>query len=192
MPSIRTWGCVSLLSFSAFGLWAADEPAPPKTRDVFKKDLAGNEEVEKIIQTFGGRGAVGDDSEPTPATEAVKEFATTENLQVDLVMAEPQVRQPLYMSFDDRGRMWVVQYLQYPFPEGLKVIKYDQYLRAVFDKVPAAPPNHVKGADRITVYEDTDADGKYDSSKDVITGLNIATAVLQGGGGIWVLNPPYL
>jgi putative membrane-bound dehydrogenase-like protein len=192
MPSIRTWGCVSLLSFSALGLWAADEPAPPKTRDVFKKDLAGNEEVEKIIQTFGGRGAVGDDSEPTPADKAVKEFASTENLQMDLVMAEPQVRQPLYMSFDDRGRMWVVQYLQYPFPEGLKVIKYDQYLRAVFDKVPAAPPNHVKGADRITVYEDTDADGKYDSSKDVITGLNIATAVLQGGGGIWVLNPPYL
>jgi putative membrane-bound dehydrogenase-like protein len=192
MPSIRTWGCVSLLSFSALGLWAADDPAPPKTRDVFKKDLAGNEEVEKIIQTFGGRGAVGDDSQPTPAAEAVKEFVTTENLQMELVMAEPQVRQPLYMSFDDRGRMWVVQYLQYPFPEGLKVMKYDQYLRAVFDKVPAAPPNHVKGADRITVYEDTDADGKYDTSKDVITGLNIATAVLQGGGGIWVLNPPYL
>ena len=119
-------------------------------------------------------------------------FQTTDGLKVDLVMEEPQVRQPLYMSFDDRGRMWVVQYLQYPFPEGLKVVKYDQYLRAVFDKVPAAPPNHVHGADRITVYEDTDADGKYDTSKDVITGLNITSAVLQGHGGIWVLNPPYL
>lgn len=168
------------------------QDAAPGSRDVFKKDLAGNEEVEKIIQNFGGRGAVGDDSDPTPADKAVQEFTTTENLQMELVMAEPQVRQPLYMSFDDRGRMWVVQYLQYPFPEGLKVIKYDQYLRAVFDKVPAAPPHHVKGADRITVYEDTDADGKYDTSKDVITGLNIATAVLQGHGGIWVLNPPYL
>lgn len=192
MRSIHAWSLSALLALPLFAIRAADEPAKPATRDVFKKDLAGNEEVEKIIQTFGGRGAVGDDSLPTPAAEAVKEFVTTENLEMELVMAEPQVRQPLYMSFDDRGRMWVVQYLQYPFPEGLKVIKYDQYLRAVFDKVPAAPPNHVKGADRITVYEDTDADGKYDTSKDVITGLNIATAVLQGGGGIWVLNPPYL
>lgn len=185
----RCWLNVCLCGIVAARVTMAAEPP---TREVFKKDLAGNEEVEKIIQTFGGRGAVGDDSEPTPAPEAVKLFQTTEGLQVDLVMDEPRVRQPLYMSFDDRGRMWVVQYLQYPFPEGLKVIKYDQYLRAVFDKVPAAPPNHVRGADRITVYEDTDADGKYDSSKDVITGLNIATAVLQGGGGIWVLNPPYL
>lgn len=200
MAAIRTWGIVFFAGITSAGMWGYAADPPPSSgktttapdRDVFKKDLAGNEEVEKIIQTFGGRGAVGDDSEPTPAPEAVKLFQTTEGLQVDLVMAEPQVRQPLYMSFDDRGRMWVVQYLQYPFPEGLKVIKYDQYLRAVFDKVPAAPPNHVKGADRITVYEDTDADGKYDSSKDVITGLNIATAVLQGGGGIWVLNPPYL
>ena len=198
MVAIRTWGVVVLLGLTgaAWGVQAADEPSkatPAKSeREVFKKDLAGNAEVEKIIQTFGGRGEVGDNTPPTPAVEAVKLFQTTEGLQVELVMAEPQVRQPLYMSFDDRGRMWVVQYLQYPFPEGLKVVKYDQYLRAVFDKVPAAPPNHVQGADRITVYEDTNADGKYDASKDVITGLNIATAVVQGQGGIWVLNPPYL
>ncbi len=203
MIAIRTRGVFVLLCLTG-AVWfsgtvwqalAADPPeaVPPKSeRDVFKEDLAGNAEVEKIIQTFEGKGVVGDNSPPTPAAEAVKLFQTTEGLQVELVMDEPRVRQPLYMSYDDRGRMWVVQYLQYPFPEGLKVVKYDQYLRAVFDKVPAAPPNHVKGADRITVYEDTDADGKYDTSKDVITGLNIATAVVQGQGGIWVLNPPYL
>ena len=152
MVAIRTWVAVVLLGLTGAVWWAQAGDAPPKaTREVFKKDLAGNADVEKIIQTFGGKGAVGDDSSPTPAAEAVKLFQTTEGLQVELVMAEPQVRQPLYMSFDDRGRMWVVQYLQYPFPEGLKVVKYDQYLRAVFDKVPAAPPNHVKGADRITV-----------------------------------------
>ena len=50
----------------------------------------------------------------------------------------------------------------------------------------------MKGADKITVFEDTDGDGKYDKHKDVITGLNIATAVAPGRGGIWVLNPPYL
>ena len=71
--------------------------------------------------------------------------------------------------------MWVVQYLQYPFPAGLKVIKYDEHLRAVFDKVPAPPPNHVPGADRVTIYEDRDKDGYYEWHKDFVTGLNIAS-----------------
>ncbi|MCG8650341.1 MAG: c-type cytochrome, partial [Pirellulales bacterium] len=39
---------------------------------------------------------------------------------------------------------------------------------------------------------DTDGDGLYDTHKDVITGLNIASSVQVGRGGIWVLNPPYL
>ncbi|MBX3439435.1 MAG: HEAT repeat domain-containing protein, partial [Planctomycetaceae bacterium] len=38
------------------------------------------------------------------------------------------------------------------------------------------------GKDKITVYTDTDGDGVYDAAKDVITGLNIATAVATGRG----------
>jgi len=72
------------------------------------------------------------------------------------------------------------------------VVRYDQHLRAVFDKVPSPPPHGTRGEDRITVLEDSDGDGTYDKHKDVITGLNIATSVQPGPGGIWVLNPPYL
>ena len=39
------------------------------------------------------------------------------------------IRQPVSITFDDRGRMWVMQYLQYPNPAGLKPVKVDQYLR---------------------------------------------------------------
>src|SRR5438874_40051 len=77
-------------------------------------------------------------------------------------------------------------------PAGLKVVKYDQYLRAVFDKVPPPPPRHFPGADKVTVLEDTDGDGTFDKAKDVITGLNIVSSLAIGRGGIWVLNPPYL
>ncbi len=42
------------------------------------------------------------------------------------------------------------------------------------------------------MFEDTDGDGSFDTHKDVITGLNIATSVAIGAGGIWVANPPYL
>ncbi len=154
--------------------------------------LAGNEKVAELIETFAGRGTLADGSSPTAAEEAVRHFQVHEDFEIELVAAEPMVRQPLYMSWDHRGRMWVVQYLQYPFPAGLKVIRYDQHLRAVFDKVPSPPPGHVPGADRVTVLEDTDGDGTMDIARDVITGLNIATAVVVGRGGIWVLNPPYL
>ena len=71
-------------------------------------------------------------------------------------------------------------------------MSYDQHLRAVFDQVPEPPPKGVKGADKITVFEDKDGDGIYESHKDVITGLNIATAAIKGAGGIWVMNAPYL
>jgi len=182
--------------------WAARLPIPgagseaalqsSKERDKFNMNIAGNEKVAEIIKTFEGRGEIGDHSTPTAPDAAVKLFQVHNDFEMELVAHEPTIRQPLFMTFDHRGRMWVVQYLQYPFPAGLKVIKYDQYLRAVFDKVPPPPPNHFKGADKITVLEDTNGDGTYDKSKDVITGLNIVSSLAVGRGGIWVLNPPYL
>jgi hypothetical protein len=57
-------------------------------------------------------------------------------LEVQLVAAEPLVRQPVAMEFDDRGRLWVIQYLQYPNPAGLKRAKVDRYSRTTYDKIP--------------------------------------------------------
>ena len=155
-------------------------------------DVAGNEAVKKIMETRAGRGVMRDDTPPTPPEEAVKKFKTRSDVVIDLMASEPVVEQPLYASWDSKGRMWVVQYRQYQFPAGLKIISYDQHLRAKFDKVPLPPPRGVKGADKITVFEDTDGDGFFDKHEDVITGLNIASAALHGMGRIWVLNPPYL
>ena len=174
--------CCALLSSTCALRTIAAEPTGP----------AGNEAVQKIIDTFGGRGVQRDDTQPLSPAEALKKFTLREGLAIDLIAAEPAISQPLYMSFDSRGRLWVTQYIQYQYPAGLKVMSYDQHLRAVFDKVPEPPPRGVKGADKITVLEDKDGDGTFESQRDVITGLNIATAAIKGGGGIWVMNPPYL
>ncbi len=167
-----------LLTFSS-------QAAPPA-------DVAGNDAVKKIIETRPGRGVMRDDTPPTPPLEAVKKFKTRSDVAIDLMASEPDVEQPLYASWDSKGRMWVTQYRQYQFPAGLKIVSYDQHLRAKFDKVPLPPPRGEKGADKITVFEDTDGDGFFDKHEDVITGLNIASAALHGMGRIWVLNPPYL
>lgn len=124
--------------------------------------------------------------------ESEKLFKVPNDLRIDTLLAEPEIAQPLFCNFDERGRMWVVEYRQYPDPAGLKVISKDQYYRTVYDKIPAAPPNHVRGKDRISIHEDTNGDGNFDSHKIFVEGLNIATAVERGRGGVWVLNPPYL
>jgi hypothetical protein len=44
-------------------------------------------------------------------------------LQVTLFASEPEVRQPVFAKCDPRGRLWVIQCLQYPNPAGLKRAK---------------------------------------------------------------------
>lgn len=130
--------------------------------------------------------------DPLSPSDAAKSFHVADDLVFEQVLAEPDIAQPVFLTFDDRARMWVVEYRQYPQPAGLKLVSRDNFWRAVYDKVPPPPPNHFKGADRITIHEDADGDGKFEAHKTFLDGLNIATSVAFGRGGVFVLNPPYL
>lgn len=127
-----------------------------------------------------------------PRPTWAKGFTGPADLRFDQVLAEPIVRQPISMSFDERGRLWVVQYLQYPHPAGLKILSRDTFWRIVYDKIPPPPPNHFRGKDMITIHEDTRGNGVFDKHTVFLDGLNIATSAVCGRGGVWVLNPPYL
>jgi len=133
-----------------------------------------------------------DDAPILKPADALKTFEIPNDLEIGVALAEPEVRQPLFINWDERGRMWVVQYLQYPEPAGLKTVSRDEYWRAVYDRVPPPPPNHIRGLDKITIHEDTDGDGVFDAHKVFVEGLSIVTACERGRGGVWVLNPPYL
>jgi len=113
-------------------------------------------------------------------------------LQVQLVASEPMIAQPVCIEFDDRGRLWVMQYLQYPNPAGLKRAVVDRWSRTTYDRVPEPPPRGPKGADRITILEDADGDGRADKAHDFVNGLNLATGLAFGHGGVFILNVPYL
>jgi putative membrane-bound dehydrogenase-like protein len=124
--------------------------------------------------------------------EALKRMTVADGFEVKLVASEPLVRQPVTMTFDERGRMWVIQYLQYPNPAGLKAVAVDQYLRTKYDRVPEPPPKGPRGADRITILDDPDEHGRFRKAKDFVTGLNLASGMALGHGGVFVVQPPYL
>ena len=127
-----------------------------------------------------------------PSEEAARRMTVPDGFQVRLVASEPMVRQPVAIEFDDRGRLWVIQYLQYPNPAGLKRIKVDRYSRTVYDRVPEPPPRGPKGDDRITILFDYDKDGRAHKAKDFVKGLNLASGIAFGHGGVFVLQAPYL
>lgn len=127
-----------------------------------------------------------------PPAEAAARMTVPQGLRVQPYAFEPMIRQPSAIEFDDRGRLWVIQYLQYPNPAGLQRVKVDRYSRTVYDAVPPPPPRGPRGADRITILEDTDGDGSADRAHDFLQGLNLASGLAFGHGGVFVLQIPYL
>src|SRR4051794_18059914 len=106
---------------------------------------------------------------------AASKMGVPNGFRVQLVASEPEIRQPVAIDFDERGCLWVMQYLQYPNPAGLKRVKVDRFSRTVYDRVPEPPPRGPKGEDRLTILEpDPERPGKF-RSKDFISGLNLAS-----------------
>lgn len=122
------------------------------------------------------RGHDGRRPDPGPGQ---RRTAVLDGFQVQTFASEPEIRPPA-ATFDERGRMRVIEYLQYPVSAGLRPATVDQYPRTEYDRVPEPPPRGPRGADRIEILEDTDGDGKADKVTTFLDGLNLAT----GHGGV--------
>jgi putative membrane-bound dehydrogenase-like protein len=85
-----------------------------------------------------------------------------------LFAAEPDVVNPIFMNWDERGRLWVIETVDYP-----NEIKDED-----------------KGDDRIKILEDTDGDGKADKFTIFADKLNIPTSFAFVNGGIIVSSAP--
>jgi putative membrane-bound dehydrogenase-like protein len=103
---------------------------------------------------------------PKSPDEALTAMTVPPGFQVELVASEPDLVNPVAMTFDERGRIWVTESLEYPRRE-------------------PGP-----GRDRIRVLDDTDGDGRADSFQTFAEGLNIPSGVAVGHGGVWVANSP--
>jgi putative heme-binding domain-containing protein len=93
----------------------------------------------------------------TPADE-VKAFHLPPGFEAQLVVSEPDIHKPLNMEFDDRGRLWVTETVEYPFP--------------------ADATGKLKGQDSLKVLEDFGPDGKPRKITTFADGLDIPIGVL--------------
>lgn len=103
------------------------------------------------------------------AEQAAQAMTVPDGFRVTVCASEPDVKQPIAMAIDDRGRTWIAEAYEYP-------------QRAKGDT----------GRDRILIFEDTTGDGKFDSRKVFAEGLNLVSGLEVGFGGAWVGAAPYL
>ncbi len=164
-----------------YALWKEDG------RDDFRYDKLAD--AEAVLESFK---QLANDRGPQKPADALGQFEVGDGLAVDAVLTDPHIAQPLSFKFDHRGRLWVMEYKQYPNPAGLKAVSRDKYLRTVYDKTPLPPPHGDKGLDQISIHEDTNGDGQFDKHSVFVDGLSIATSFAMGDGGVYVMNPPYL
>jgi len=163
--------------------WRSEEctEATPRYEKVMKAS-----EAEQTLKRIPG------DEGPLSPIDSLAKASLPAPWKAEIALADPDIGQPLSFKFDHRGRMWVIEYLQYPHPAGLTAVSRDKYLRTVYDSLPKPPPHHHPGADKISIHEDTNGDGKYDKHKTFVSGLSLASSFAFDQSGLWVLNPPHL
>jgi putative membrane-bound dehydrogenase-like protein len=108
--------------------------------------------------------------------ESVKRMKVADGFEVKLFAAEPQIINPIAMTVDEKGRVWVVESFEYPkrTPKG---------------KIPR---------DRIKILESTKGDGVCDKvttfieGKDFPVPFDMASGIEVGNGGVYLGAAPYL
>jgi putative membrane-bound dehydrogenase-like protein len=106
---------------------------------------------------------------PLPLNEAAKKMSVPEGFQAVLFAGEPDIVQPIAFTFDDRGRLWVVECTSYPKWTSEK-----------------------EGKDRVLIFEDTNGDGHFDKCTVFYDkGANL-TGIELGFGGVWLCATPNL
>lgn len=109
---------------------------------------------------------------PVPAQQAAAKMKLPAGFEATLFAGEPDIVQPIAFTFDERGRMWVVECFSYP--------------------TWSTPEKPIPGRDRVTILEDVDGDGKFDKKTLFLdNGVNLS-GIEVGFGGVWLTAVPQL
>ncbi|MFO1502045.1 MAG: PVC-type heme-binding CxxCH protein [Verrucomicrobiota bacterium] len=104
---------------------------------------------------------------PTPPEKAVGTFQVKSGSRLELAAAEPEVMDPIALSFDENGRLFVVEMRDYS-------------------------EHREERLGRIRLLEDTNGDGRFDRATVFADNLPWPTAVICYDGGVFVAATPDL
>src|SRR5690625_4117857 len=108
--------------------------------------------------------------EPLDPITAIDRMIVQPGYRVELFASEPDIVNPIYMDWDEQGRLWVIESIEYPYPRNFW------------------PDGG--GKDRIMILEDTDGDGRADKFTVFADSLNIPTSLEFVDGGVVVHQAP--
>ena len=108
--------------------------------------------------------------EPLSPEESAKLIQVPSGFDLELFASEPDIINPIAMDWDEKGRLWVIETVDYP-----NTVRDDKG----------------EGDDRIKICEDTDGDGKADKFTIFAERLNIPTSLAFTNGGVIVSQAPY-
>src|SRR5262245_36229283 len=103
---------------------------------------------------------------PMPVGDVIAQTNLPPGFRLTAFAAEPDVQQPIAMTTDARGRLWVAK--NYTYSEAS--VGYHPQLR-----------------DRIVVFEDTHNDGHFNKRTVFWDGAQRLTSIEVGLGGVWAL-----
>jgi len=180
----RTWSNPGFQNLVERGIrWAAGQdlasvPAfadRPKTT-IPRTDVAPFEYVEAKIPFYpAGKqwGTIGEPiskmQKPLDPNESAKHIVTPVGFETRLFATEPEIGKPIAMNWDERGRLWIAETVDYP----------NELQR------------EGQGRDRIRICEDTDGDGRADKFTVFAEKLSIPTSLLVVRGGVIVHQAPH-
>ncbi|MFD0798648.1 c-type cytochrome [Maribacter chungangensis] len=103
---------------------------------------------------------------------SLDDYKLESGFQLDLIAAEPLLVAPVTMSFDDTGRIWVVE--------------MPSYMSNLEGK------GEEKLTGKIKILQDLDDDGSMDHAKVFLDSLYLPRALAHVYGGLLYAEPPYL
>lgn len=164
----KTWTNVGFLDLVRNGvLWAMGDLVTKQILalnipdvDIYNSDTIGDYAKRQIVPKM---------HDALSPEESNKLTQVPVDFDIKLFASEPDITNPIAMAWDERGRLWIVESVDYPNT----FVETDGLAN-----------------DRIKILEDTDGDGVADKFTVFADNLNIPTSIVFANGGVIVSMAP--
>ena len=165
----RTWGQAGFHQLIQQGVvWAVDDAARRTWQQLKMPPVTYVDGFN--VPNYENRNPPPQYQMPFSPEDSMKFIQHPAEFRLELFASEPDIVKPITFSFDERGRLWVIEAIDYP------------------NRVLNGQP----GEDRIKILEDTDGNGRADKITVFADRLNLPSSLVFANGGVIVAAAPHI